>query len=60
MLAVALGIDCMVVSFSQGLVLRANRMKTSLALAVTMEYTKLKKDTSSMEKSKLRCWTLTL
>ena len=37
-LAVALGIDCMVVSFSQGLVLRANRMKTSLALAVTMGF----------------------
>lgn len=35
-LAVAMGIDCMVVSFSQGLVLNSNRVKSSLALALTM------------------------
>ncbi len=35
-LAAALGIDCMVVSFSQGLVLNSNRIKSSLALALTM------------------------
>lgn len=35
-LAVAMGIDCMVVSFSQGLVLNSNRLKNSLALALTM------------------------
>lgn len=35
-LAVAMGIDCMVVSFSQGLTLRSNRMKNSLFLAITM------------------------
>lgn len=35
-LAVAMGIDCLVVSFSQGLVLNTNRMKNSLALALTM------------------------
>lgn len=35
-LAIALGIDCLVVSFSQGLTLNANRVKNSLALAVTM------------------------
>lgn len=36
LLAIALGIDCLVVSFSQGLVFTANRTKNSLALAVTM------------------------
>lgn len=35
-LAVALGVDCLVVSFSQGLVFTRNRMKNSLALALTM------------------------
>lgn len=35
-LAIAMGIDCMVVSFSQGLVLNSNRLKNSLALALTM------------------------
>ncbi len=35
-LSIALGIDCLVVSFSQGLTLNANRVKNSLALAVTM------------------------
>lgn len=36
LLAVALGIDCLVVSFSQGLIFTQNRMKNSLALAFTM------------------------
>ncbi len=36
LLAVALGIDCLVVSFSQGLIFTANRTKNSLALALTM------------------------
>lgn len=35
-LAAALGIDCLVVSFSQGLIFSANRIKNSLILAVTM------------------------
>lgn len=35
-LAVALGIDCLVVSFSQGLIFTHNRVKNSLALAFTM------------------------
>lgn len=35
-LAIALGIDCTVVSFSQGLALRTERVKSSLALALTM------------------------
>jgi putative Mn2+ efflux pump MntP len=35
-LAVALGIDCLVVSFSQGLVLNKSRTKNSFALATTM------------------------
>lgn len=35
-LAVALGIDCLVVSFSQGLIFNSNRVKNSLALALTM------------------------
>ena len=35
-LAVALGVDCLVVSFSQGLIFTANRTKNSLALAFTM------------------------
>lgn len=37
-LAIALGIDCMVVSFSQGLTLRSNRIKNSLVLALTMGF----------------------
>ncbi len=37
-LAVAMGIDCMVVSFSQGLVLNSNRVKNSIALALTMGF----------------------
>ena len=36
LLAVALGIDCLVVSFSQGLIFTAGRMKNSLILALTM------------------------
>lgn len=36
LLAFALGIDCCVVSFSQGLIFTSNRTKNSLALAVTM------------------------
>lgn len=36
LLAFALGIDCCVVSFSQGLVFTSNRVKSSLALAFTM------------------------
>ena len=37
-LAVALGVDCMVVSFSQGLALRSNRIRNSFALALTMGF----------------------
>lgn len=37
-LAIALGIDCMVVSFSQGLSLSSNRIKNSLILAATMGF----------------------
>lgn len=36
LLAVALGIDCMVLSFSQGLIFTSNRKHNSLLLAVTM------------------------
>lgn len=36
LLAVALGIDCLVVSFSQGLIFERNRTKNSLILASTM------------------------
>lgn len=36
LLAVALGIDCLVVSFSQGLIFKSNRLKNSLVLALTM------------------------
>lgn len=36
LLSIALGVDCLVVSFSQGLVFNANRLKNSLALALTM------------------------
>lgn len=36
LLAIALGIDCLVVSFSQGLIFKNNRTKNSLALACTM------------------------
>ena len=35
-LAFALGIDCLVVSFSQGLIIKQNRTKNSLYLALTM------------------------
>lgn len=35
-LAFALGIDCLVVSFSQGLIFKNNRIKNSLSLALTM------------------------
>ncbi len=35
-LAVALGIDCLVVSFSQGLIFKSNRTRNSLILALTM------------------------
>ncbi len=35
-LAIALGIDCLVVSFSQGLIYLSNRIKNSFALALTM------------------------
>lgn len=35
-LAFALGIDCLVVSFSQGLIFNAQRVKNSLMLALTM------------------------
>jgi len=35
-LAIALGIDCLVVSFSQGLIFTHNRTKNSLVLAFTM------------------------
>lgn len=36
LLAIALGIDCFVVSFSQGLIFKHNRLRNSLYLAVTM------------------------
>lgn len=36
LLAIALGIDCCVVSFSQGLIFTANRRKNSFLLALTM------------------------
>ncbi len=36
LLAIALGIDCLVVSFTQGLVFNQNRRKNSLILALTM------------------------
>ncbi len=36
LLSVALGIDCLVVSFSQGLIFNSNRFRNSLALACTM------------------------
>ena len=36
LLAIALGIDCLVVSFSQGLILNKNRTANSLKLAATM------------------------
>ena len=36
LLAVALGIDCLIVSFSQGLIFKSNRRKNSLNLAFTM------------------------
>lgn len=35
-LAFALGVDCLVVSFSQGLIFTSSRLKNSLALALTM------------------------
>lgn len=38
LLAVALGIDCLIVSFSQGLIFKNNRIKNSLSLAVTMGF----------------------
>ncbi len=36
LLALALGIDCLIVSFSQGLIFNCNRAKNSLNLALTM------------------------
>ena len=36
LLSIALGVDCFVVSFSQGLIFKKNRIKNSLALAITM------------------------
>ncbi len=36
LLAAALGVDCLVVSFSQGLIFTQNRVKNSSALAITM------------------------
>ena len=36
LLGIALGIDCFVVSFSQGLIFKSNRLKNSLALGLTM------------------------
>lgn len=36
LLAIALGIDCFVASFSQGLIFNANRLKNSLILALVM------------------------
>ena len=35
-LSIALGVDCLVVSFSQGLIFTKNRTKNSFALALTM------------------------
>lgn len=37
-LAAALGVDCLVVSFSQGLVLKSNRIRNSVILALTMGF----------------------
>lgn len=37
-LSVALGVDCLVVSFSQGLIFTKNRVKNSFALALTMGF----------------------
>lgn len=37
-LAVALGIDCLVVSFSQGLIFKKNRVRNSLMLGITMGF----------------------
>lgn len=36
LLAIALGIDCLVVSFSQGLIFNTNRLKNSIQLALVM------------------------
>ena len=36
LLAIALGIDCLVASFSQGLIFNTNRLKSSLQLALVM------------------------
>ena len=36
LLAIALGVDCMVVSFAQGLIFTQNRVKNSIALAFSM------------------------
>lgn len=36
LLSIAMGIDCMVVSFSQGLIFRSQRLKNSIVLALTM------------------------
>lgn len=36
LLAIALGIDCLVVSFSQGLIFNTNRLKSSVQLALVM------------------------
>lgn len=36
LLATALGIDCLIISFSQGLIFKLNRKKNSLKLALTM------------------------
>lgn len=38
LLAIALGIDCFIVSFSQGLIFKNNRLKNSLNLALTMGF----------------------
>lgn len=38
LLAIALGIDCFVVSFSQGLIFKNNRLKNSLNLALVMGF----------------------
>ena len=37
-LSIALGIDCLVVSFSQGLIFKSDRVKNSLFLALTMGF----------------------
>ncbi len=37
-LAVVLGIDCLVVSFSQGLILKSNRVRNSILLAFSMGF----------------------